>query len=124
MDPTLSDFRTAAAVLLGFQLAAFSWRIAREVRMGDRDDTMWLPWCDRVLLVAILLTGSVLVPTPLPIEMIRSCFGAAVILVSTYPIGLAAHYEFLCSLPTVMTSRNGSEGVGRLVSLAQRSELD
>ena len=33
---------TATAVLLGFQITAFTWRINREVAMGDKGYITWL----------------------------------------------------------------------------------
>jgi hypothetical protein len=43
MDIQLTDIWTIAAILIGFQITSFAWRVDREVKMGEKNDITWLP---------------------------------------------------------------------------------
>ena len=96
MTPSLPDIWTAAAVLLGFELTAFSWRVARESQVGDGGDVTWLPWCDRILLLALVATGNIFV---IPVFVgdaglvAEWLLALAALLLVGYPFALAGHYE-------------------------------
>ena len=50
----LAHVWTAGAVLLGFQLGAFTWRINREVSMGDKGYVTWLTLADGLVGISFL----------------------------------------------------------------------
>ena len=55
-----------AGVVAGFQIGAFRWRIERELRMEEKNQTVWFPVTDWMLVgsfVGLLITVFIL-PTP------------------------------------------------------------
>ena len=115
IQPQLMDIWTAAGVLLGFQATAFSFRVQREVPMGDKNAITWLPPADMVNLFSMLvLVIGVFV---LPIlgfvgqNFIKYSFGLAVLLFVGYPFALAGHYDMYNN----KTSRSLNPETGDLV---------
>ncbi|MGH7410020.1 MAG: hypothetical protein ACREJ6_03010, partial [Candidatus Methylomirabilis sp.] len=50
------DLWTAGGILLGFQITAFSWRVAEESKVAAKDGIVWLPPADYLNLLAMLVT--------------------------------------------------------------------
>jgi hypothetical protein len=87
----------AAAVLLGFQLAAFTWRLQRELTMESEGETVWVPLADWLNLVAfVVVAGGVFL---LPVlgdsnrTLPRNAFGLGVVILAFYPFALLGHYK-------------------------------
>src|SRR3712207_4958770 len=96
MAPTYEDISTAAGVLLGFQVASFTWRVNREVDVGE-DDVTWLPVADMLNVASMLVVaiGIFVLPilTVANLEFVRLAFGLALVLFMGYPFTLAGHYD-------------------------------
>jgi hypothetical protein len=59
-DLSMSALWTVAAVVFGFQSAALSWRITREIEMEARGELTWVTIPDGVVVLSILfLIGGV-----------------------------------------------------------------
>jgi hypothetical protein len=99
----LSALWSAAGVIAGFQVAAFTWRITREIRMADLDEVAWLPLADILNLFSLALTLlGVFAATAvglIGVEPARLIFGWAVVLLACWPIAVAGHYELLSRRP-------------------------
>lgn len=97
MDIQLVDIWTAAGVLIGFQVASFTWRVSREIEVGQVGDLTWLPPADMVNLLSmvVLLVGVFTLPILDLVDMnfVKHSFGLAVILFIGYPFTLAGHYD-------------------------------
>jgi hypothetical protein len=52
----LGTLWSAAGVIAGFQVAAFTWRITREVYMSDKGEPVWLPLADWLNLLSLAVT--------------------------------------------------------------------
>jgi hypothetical protein len=103
MDLRLSDIWTVAIILIGFQLAAFTWRVSREIAVAERGDINWLPPADIMNLVSMVLAiGGVFV---LPIMgtkdpyVPRLAFVLSIALFAGYPFALAGHYDLYTKGP-------------------------
>ena len=98
-QPAFSDIWTAAGVILGFQAAAFLWRIANEVaysRETKNRDVTWLPPADLMNLVAmaVMVLGVFLGPLlPGATAAPQKWFGLALILFVGHCFALAGHYD-------------------------------
>ena len=55
MEIKLSDIWTAAGFLIGLQIAAFTWRVSREIGVTERGDMNWLPPADIMNLIAMMV---------------------------------------------------------------------
>ncbi|MBU7037048.1 MAG: hypothetical protein HXS52_03880 [Theionarchaea archaeon] len=97
MDLNLMDIWGVAGILMGFQIASFTWRISREVDVGERDYVTWLPPADLLNLTSMVtLAGGVFVFPVLTVGglvLAEHSFGLAVILFMGYPFALAGHYD-------------------------------
>jgi hypothetical protein len=97
MNIQISDIWTAAGILIGFQVASFSWRVSREVSVAQKEDLTWLPPADIVNLASMIVTviGVFVLPTLGLVDLtftLRS-FGLAVLIFAGYPFALAGHYD-------------------------------
>jgi hypothetical protein len=52
----LGTLGSAAGVIAGFQVGAFTWRITREVNMSDTGEAVWLPVADLPNLASLAVT--------------------------------------------------------------------
>ena len=95
----LKDVWTAAAVLMGFQLTGFAWRLAREMEVDQAGGVNWVPPADYLNLASLVATafGVFVLPiTGLISPDVAECvFGFAVVLFAGYPFALLAHYSLL-----------------------------
>jgi hypothetical protein len=93
----LGSLWTAAGVLAGLQITAFTLRVNREIAVGAKGGTTWLPLADVVNLFSLVVTmfGVFIAPvlaiggTAVPAK----AFGLAVLLLAGYPFALAGHYD-------------------------------
>lgn len=99
--PSAELLATVASIITAFGAAMLFFRIQRELEMGDLGEVNWLPWSDRLLLVATLMCLLlVLIPTMLIGEtksiLTRLPLAAnttALVLVAGYIFGILAHYR-------------------------------
>ena len=97
----LPQLWTAGAVLAGFQIAALTWRINREVSMEAEDETTWVTLADAFVAASflILVVGVFLAPLSgsTSTQMAAKLLGTALMLFTASPFVLAAHYNLYCS---------------------------
>jgi hypothetical protein len=97
MDIKLGELWTVAVVLLGFQVGAFSWRLAREIAVAASADIVWFPPAEFVNLLAILCNCVGVFVLPLAgvsnADSVRVALGISVLLFAGYPFALAGHYD-------------------------------
>jgi len=99
MPPAIDvkDLWTAGGILLGFQITAFSWRVAEESKVAGKGDIVWLPPADYVNLVAMLVTVIGVFVAPVfdlvSLRSIRALFGLGTLLFLGHAFALAGHYE-------------------------------
>jgi hypothetical protein len=93
---------TAAGVVVGFSVVAFTFRIKREseIRSGHPPGTVkyWLPPADFVLIgsLAVVLIGVFVLPVlGAGLTFARYALGWAFLLLAGYPFALAGHYDIL-----------------------------
>jgi hypothetical protein len=93
----LSVVWSVSAILLGFQTVAFSWRIAREIYMESRGESIWLTAADAVIAVSmlILIFGVFVLPivAPVKLDTVVHLLGLSLIRFAGYPFVLAGHYD-------------------------------
>lgn len=95
---TQGNIWTAAGVLLGFQLAAFQFRLKRELDMADRQDfPVWLPFADMLNLAAFVVVAGGVYALPIlgasnP-ALPRDALGLGVVMLAFYPFALVGHYK-------------------------------
>ena len=108
----LSHIWTAGAVLLGFQIAAFTWRINREVSMGDKGDVTWLTLSDGLVGLSFFWMVAFVFAVPLKMdvsaELTARFLGVGIFLFAVHPVVLAGHYNLYCSW-----GKNEGENKGR-----------
>ena len=96
----LNNFWQVAGVLLGFQVAAFTFRLNRELQFKDRTER-WFPLADCLNILSMLITVVFVFAIPIAQRRnlnIDSCyfwFGVAMIIFIFYPIALVAHYDLI-----------------------------
>lgn len=91
---------TVAAVVVGLQLAAASWRVQREIAMSERGELVWLPPAEWMNLVALLvIIGGVFVLPVLGVSeaasLARHSLALGLVLLAGYPFALAGHYGLM-----------------------------
>ena len=93
---------SSVMILLGLQLLAFGWRLAREIDGNEPHPFPWVPVPDNVNVVAMLavLTLCVVAPLTTTGERLyavgvvgRATFAAATVLIVAHPLIVAAHYR-------------------------------
>lgn len=96
-DLSISSLWTVAAVVFGFQLAALSWRISREVHMESQGERTWVTFADGIVLLStlILVVGVFLAPilTDISAGNAARLFGLSLVLFASAPVVLAGHYN-------------------------------
>jgi hypothetical protein len=95
----MPDATTLSVGLLAIQLAAFAWRIAREVKMESEGEPTWLPLSDLLNVVGFLTVTVVCIVAPLGGAQFGrgrvTVLGVGFMLMAFYPIAQAAHYDLL-----------------------------
>jgi hypothetical protein len=93
----LGDFWPTAGVIAGFQVTAFTFRLNRELQMGDHGAPTWLPPADYVNLASLAFTLAAVFVAPImgiygePVA--AQALGLSLVLLACYPFALAGHYE-------------------------------
>ncbi len=95
---------TIASIISGFGVAMLFFRIQRELQMAGENEINWIPWADRLLIGATLISlllvilplvalpgTSLVVLSTLP----RAACAAAPLMVGGYIIAILAHYRLL-----------------------------
>jgi hypothetical protein len=101
---SLKEIWTAAAVLMGFQITAFVWRLNRETEVAESGGKNWLPPADYLSLASLVSIAFGVYA--FPIAGIKSTlipeqmFGLSVILFVGYIFALLSHYNLLFRGPT------------------------
>lgn len=97
MSIQLADIWVVAGMLLGFQVASFTWRISREIEVGQTGDLTWLPPADILNLISmvVIMTGVFVFPILgfAGLNFAEHSFGLAAVIFIGYPFALAGHYE-------------------------------
>jgi len=84
-------------VLIALQLAAFGWRINREITVGDQDRKTWMPVCDHINIISLLAVIITCVVVPLGTggfnRYATTVLAVAYIFIGFHPVNMAAHYR-------------------------------
>jgi hypothetical protein len=94
------DVWVAAAVLIGFQLNAFTWRLSRELDLmrSHPKGKNWLPLADylNLLSMLVLILAVFVVPAHSGgVELAKSGLALSLLLLLGYPFAIAGHYRLL-----------------------------
>lgn len=93
---------TSVMILLGLQLAAFSWRLVREINDNEPHPFPWVPVPDNVNVGAMLAVVYFCIVAPMTTTglrlfsvgvMGRASFAAATVLLAFHPLVVASHYR-------------------------------
>ena len=100
MEPiSLHQLWTVAAVLGGFQVAALSWRIHREIKMEAEGERTWLTLADLFAASSFLVLAGGVFAAPIfgvATTDVTRLFGLAVTLFTPSVFILAGHYNLYC----------------------------
>jgi len=101
----LKDIWAAAAILIGFEMAGFSWRMDREMKLREsrRENPhggyTWFPPADYLNLLSLLVIvfGVFLLPMrgTLTPHAAGKALAAGIVLFAGYPFASLAHYGLL-----------------------------
>ena len=95
--PSLEALWTVAAVLVGFQVTALSWRLSREIQMEARGERTWLTLPDLLVTASFLLlvVGVFVAPIAGAVapELAAKLLGVAMLVFAASPFVLAGHYN-------------------------------
>ena len=95
----LKDVWTTAAVLIGFQLTGFTWRLAREMEVARAGGINWVPPADYLNLVSLVITALGVFVLPITgfasARTAECALGLSAILFVGYPFALLGHYNLL-----------------------------
>jgi hypothetical protein len=101
--PDAATLTTIASIVSGFGIAMLFFRIQRELQMHERLEAKWIPWADRLLIAATLIS-LLLVIFPLVafsatstvvLRFASAACAAASLMVAGYVFGILAHYRLL-----------------------------
>ena len=97
----LSHIWTAAAVLIGFQIAAFTWRINREITVEAEDERTWVTLADGLIGMSFLWVVVLVFAAPIKMavsaELAARFMGVGLFLFAAHPFVLVGHYNLYCS---------------------------
>lgn len=96
MEIPLSQIWTVAAFLIGLEVAAFTWRVSREIAVAESGGINWLPPADIMNLVGMIVAFGVFILPLVGIQnqrVLQLLLGVSIILFIGYPFALAGHYE-------------------------------
>ncbi len=120
----LPQLWTVAAVLAGFQVSAFVWRIKREISM-EKQYVTWLTLSDAFVGISFLLLvlGVFIVPlaSSISTNTVARLLGTAILVFAAYPFVFAGHYNLYGSwhkkLPRSRATHQEVAAVGISTSL-------
>lgn len=92
---------TIASISSGFGIAMLFFRIQRELQMGQQLEVNWIPWADRLLIAATLISLLLVVfplvtfgtTSPRVLRFASASCAAASLMVAGYIPGIMAHYR-------------------------------
>ena len=92
------DLIALAAIIIGFGSTIISFRIQREIAMDEKNERLWVPWADWLILLAIGLSAAFVVLLLAKVTPIRTAFAAAagaaaIVLEVGYIPSILAHYR-------------------------------
>ena len=95
-----STLLTAASLIGAFGATTLTFRIQRELQVGDSGEKNWIPWADALMLVAtiasFIVVASLLALRTTGIERLAAAgLAAAAVLAAGYPPAILAHYRLL-----------------------------
>ena len=99
----VATLATVASVIAGFGAAILVFRIQRELQAHEQLEPQWIPWADRLLVVATLV-ALLLVLLPLVAASNRPGYmaqlpaaacTAAICMVAGYILAILAHYRLI-----------------------------
>lgn len=97
IDLSMSALWTVAAVVFGFQLAALSWRITREIHMESQGQRTWLTVPDGIVMLSVLILVGGVFAAPILVDIkvgdAARLFGLSLTLFASAPVVLAGHYD-------------------------------
>jgi hypothetical protein len=86
-----------APPLIALQLAAFGWRVNREVNLGDTDRGTWIPIPDVLNIMSLFAMVVCLIVVPIATDtyfwLSRMVLGGGYVLIAFHPLTIAAHYS-------------------------------
>ena len=101
MPDSLFQLWAAAALLAGFHVAAFAWRLKRETYMEQLGQRTWLTVGDHVTGVSFLLIAVGVFVAPVAgavsVHTAAKLLGVAATTFAVVPFIMAAHYNLYCS---------------------------
>jgi hypothetical protein len=101
--PDAATLTTIASIVSGFGIAMLFFRIQRELQIREQLEVNWIPWADRLLIAATLIS-LLLVIFPLVafsatstvvLRFASASCAAASLMVAGYVFGILAHYRLL-----------------------------
>jgi hypothetical protein len=122
MDIKIEHIWTASAFLIVLQIGAFTWRINREIKIGEKGGINWMPWADIINLLAVVI--ALLGVFILPLSGLKSfnipkiALGLSIILFTGYPFVLAGHYELFTKGKRTMKYFPKQERIAIIITLA------
>jgi hypothetical protein len=91
---------TIASIISGFGIAMLFFRIQRELQMHEQLEVNWIPWADRLLITATLISLLLVIFPLVTFGTTSSVLGfasaacaAATLMVAGYVPGILAHYR-------------------------------
>ena len=91
----------AGAILAGFHITAFTWRITREIAIERRGQPTWLTLADGLVGLSFFWVVAFVFAVPLKMdvsaELTAKFLGVGLFLFAAHPIVLAGHYNLYCS---------------------------
>ena len=104
-------------MLLGFQITAFTWRIQREVAMGDKRYVTWLTLADGLVGLSFFWVVALVFAVPLKMdvsaELTARFLGMGLFLFAAHPVVLAGHYSLYCSWGKNEGGNEGRPGISK-----------
>lgn len=96
--PDAATLATIGSVIAAFGAAMLFFRIQRELHMDVQGERIWIPWSDRLLIVATLACLLlVLVPITLSVGLLLPTVATAAssVMVAGYILAILAHYRII-----------------------------
>lgn len=91
-----------ASIVGGFGINVLMFRLRRELQMQNQDEKTWIPWADRLVLAAVILSLSTVLlllagsALPfLPTWLSSPLLAASVTLLLGFPPAILSHYRLL-----------------------------
>ena len=101
--PDSGTLANIAAIIAGFGVAMLFFRIQRELQMIDRNDRIWIPYADWLLISATLVSLTLVIlpllalpsSSALKLKIPTAACAATSIMVTGYIVGILSHYRLI-----------------------------